>query len=355
MKIDPSNINSLCILRLSAIGDVCHAVAMVQAIQRQYPHIKITWIIGKIEYQLLKFLPHITFVIFDKSQGLKSYSKLKKDLNGQQFDLLFHMQSALRASIASLMISAKIKLGFDRQRATDGQWLFSNKKIAPQHAPHVLEGFMAFAKAIGVTDTIPQWNIPIPEEDVTFAKQQITGQQPTLIICPAASKDVRNWMPERYAAIADYANNKGLKIMLCGGPSANEKQLAENIITAANCPLTNLVGKTSLLQMLALLKQASVVLAPDTGPAHMAVTQGTPVIGLYAHSNPLRTGPYLYLQYVASVYGKAIAQQYSGKTAETIAWGTRAKGANLMEMITIDEVQKIVDKVLINNQLKQND
>lgn len=345
MKINPEQLNSLCILRLSAIGDVCHAVAMVQAVQRQYPNLKITWIIGKVEYQLLKYLPDIEFIIFDKSQGFKSYTKLKQDLKDRQFDLLFHMQSALRASIASLVISAKIKLGFDRQRASDGQWLFSNKKITPQNQPHVLEGFMAFAKAIGVTDLEPKWHIPIPAADMTFAKEQIVNQEKTLIICPAASKAERNWMPERYAAIGDYAISKGFKVMLCGGPSELEKNLAQQIINASNKSFINLIGQTSLLQMLALLKQATIVLAPDTGPAHMAVTQGTPVIGLYAHSNPKRTGPYLYSRYVANVYPTAISEQFTGKTAETIAWGTRAKG-ELMDKITVEQVKTIFDAVL---------
>ena len=339
---------SLCILRLSAIGDVCHAVAMVQAVQKQYPELKITWIIGKVEYQLLKHLPNIEFVIFDKSQGWKSFTKLKKDLKGQHFDLLFHMQSALRASIASLLISAKIKLGFDRQRASDGQWLFTNQKIAPQPHPHVLEGFMAFAKAIGVTDLTPRWNIPVPEKDSRLAEEQILDGDQTLVICPAASKAERNWQPERYAAIADYAIGKGFSVILCGGPSQLEKDLAEKINNESTGELTNLVGKTSLLEMLALLKRASIVLAPDTGPAHMAVTQGTPVIGLYAHSNPRRTGPYLYRDYVANAYPQAISQQHSGKTAETIAWGTRAKGSELMEMISIEQVKAIFDKVCQN-------
>lgn len=348
MKIIPSQINNLCLLRLSAIGDVCHAVAMVQAIQRQFPHIKITWIIGKIEYQLLKHLANVEFIIFDKSQGWKSFLKLKKDLKDRQFDVLLHMQAALRASIASLMIPAKIKVGFDRQRAWDGQWLFTHTKIEPQVMPHVLDGFMAFAQKIGVEDIRPTWDIPVTNDDTHFAQQQINDGDKTLIICPAASKAERNWLPERYAAIADYAHSKGMKVLLCGGPSQLEKDLSASIMANARSEIINLVGKTSLLQMLALLKEASIVLAPDTGPAHMAVTQGTPVIGLYAHSNPKRTGPYLYPQYVANVYPQAIAKQFAGKTEDMLPWGTRAKGDDLMNMISIDQVKNIFDKILDN-------
>ncbi len=338
--------NSLCLLRLSAIGDVCHAVAMVQAIQRQYPQIQITWVIGKLEYQLLKHLPGIEFVIFDKSQGWRSYFNLHKALKGRRFDVLLHMQVALRATLASLAISAKVRVGFDRARAKEGQWLVTNHRVEPLAEPHVLDGFMGFAKAIGVSDITPSWNIPVPQADTEFAQRQIADGEKVLVICAAASKAERNWLPERYAAVAQHAVNKGYRVILCGGPTALEKTLAEDIANAGSAKLDNLVGKTSLTQLLALLKRASLVLAPDTGPAHMAVTQGTPVIGLYAHSNPGRTGPYLSQQYVVSAYQEAIASQQSGE----VKWGTRAKGEHLMALISVEAVIEKFELVVSDTQ-----
>ncbi|MDH1314742.1 glycosyltransferase family 9 protein [Shewanella xiamenensis] len=342
MSLDINTMNSLCLLRLSAIGDVCHAVAMVQAIQRQYPQLKITWVIGKLEYQLLKHLPGIEFVIFDKSQGWRSYLNLHKALKGRRFDILLHMQVALRATLASLAISAKIRVGFDRARAKEGQWLVTNHRVEPLAEPHVLDGFMGFAKAIGVSDITPSWNIPVPHSDTEFAQRQIADGEKVLVICAAASKAERNWLPERYAAVAQHAVNKGYRVILCGGPTALEKTLADDITNACSAKLDNLVGKTSLTQLLALLKRASLVLAPDTGPAHMAVTQGTPVIGLYAHSNPGRTGPYLSQQYVVSAYQEAIASQQSGE----VKWGTRAKGEHLMALISVEAVIEKFDQVI---------
>ena len=341
MSLKLDNINSLCLLRLSAIGDVCHAVAMVQAIQRQYPELKITWIIGKIEYQLLKHLDGVEFVIFDKSLGWRSYFKLRGDLAGKKFDVLLHMQVALRATIASLAISAKVRIGFDRARAKEGQWLVTNKSVEPLATPHVLEGFMGFAKAIGVTDLTPSWDIPVPLADTEFAKKMIPDGEASLVICAAASKAERNWLPERYAAVAEHAISKGFRVILCGGPAPLEVELAEAIEQACSQTLENQVGKTSLTQLLAVLKQASIVLAPDTGPAHMSVTQGTPVIGLYAHSNPGRTGPYTSLENVVSVYDEVITEQREGD----VSWGTRAKGAELMGMIQVDKVVSMFDSV----------
>ncbi|MCT8875311.1 MAG: ADP-heptose--LPS heptosyltransferase I [Shewanella oneidensis] len=342
MSLDINTMNSLCLLRLSAIGDVCHAVAMVQAIQRQYPQLKITWVIGKLEYQLLKHLPGIEFVIFDKSQGWRSYFNLHKALRGRRFDVLLHMQVALRATLASLAISAKVRVGFDRARAKEGQWLVTNHRVEPLAQPHVLDGFMGFAKAIGVSDITPSWNIPVPQADTEFAQRQIADGEKVLVICAAASKAERNWLPERYAAVAQHAVNKGYRVILCGGPTALEKALADDIANACSAKLDNLVGKTSLTQLLALLKRANLVLAPDTGPAHMAVTQGTPVIGLYAHSNPGRTGPYLSQQYVVSAYQEAIASQQSGE----VKWGTRAKGEHLMALISVEAVIEKFDQVI---------
>ncbi|QYK01302.1 glycosyltransferase family 9 protein [Shewanella psychrotolerans] len=334
MSLNLQSANSLCLLRLSAIGDVCHAVAMVQAIQRQYPQLKITWVIGKVEYQLLKHLPGIEFVIFDKSQGWRSYFNLRSALKGRCFDLLLHMQVALRATLASLAIPAKIRVGFDRARAKEGQWLVTNHRVDPLATPHVLEGFMGFAKAVGVTDLQPKWDIPVPAADTEFARGLIPDGDKTLVICAAASKAERNWLPERYAQVADHALAQGYRVILCGGPVPIERQLAEAILIHGDARIENQVGKTTLTQLLALLKRASIVLAPDTGPAHMAVTQGTPVIGLYAHSNPGRTGPYTCLDSVVSVYDEAIAQQKSGG----VPWGTRAKGEHLMALIQVAPV-----------------
>lgn len=344
MSLSLGNVKSLCILRLSAIGDVCHAVAMVQAIQREYPQVEITWVIGKIEYQLLKHLPKVKFVIFDKSKGWRAYLDLYRVMKGQKFDVLLHMQVALRASIAAMLIPAKVKVGFDRPRAKEGQFLFTNTQIEAQTSPHVLDGFMAFAKTLGVKDISPRWNIPVPETDTKFAKNHIPDEEKSLIICPSASKAERNWLADRYAAIANYACSKGFNVYLCGGPSELEKNLAQQIISQSENSLVNLVGQTTLTQMLALLKQASLVIAPDTGPAHMAVTQGTPVIGLYAHSNPKRTGPYLYQDFVVSVYEDVMKEQFP----QGYAWGTRAKGVDLMHRININAVKQQIDK-LINN------
>lgn len=342
MALFDSPPNSLCLLRLSAIGDCCHAIALVQAIQKQWPETKITWITGKIEANLLQLLPNVEIIVFDKSAGWRAYSQLWRALKGRKFDALLHMQAALRASIASLGINAKYRLGFDKARAKDGQWLFTNYKIAPQ-GKHVVDGFMAFGQALGLTELTPHWFLALPEDELQWA-QAYQSSSPLLLMCPSASKSYKNWTAEGYAALVDYAHAKGIEVILIGGPAQQERDLAAKIEQLTENVAENLVGKTSLVQLLALIKTAQLVVAPDTGPTHMATLVGTPVLGLYAHHNPARTGPYYCRDYVVSVYDEALLAE-TGKTSEQLTWRTRVKDPNAMQRIDIAEVTAQLDRV----------
>ena len=327
---------SVCFLRLSAIGDVCHAVAAVQALQRHWPKTRITWVIGKIEAQLLNGLPGVELVVYDKKAGRAGMKAVWEQLRGQRFDALVHMQLAFRASLLSAGIKARYKVGFNFRRAKEGQWLFTNRKITDTESQHVLDSFYSFVEYLGVPRSAPQWQLPLAESDHEMATQ-LLGGKPTVVICPAASKDERNWLPERYAAFADYAATRGFQVAVCGSPAEREQRLAQQIEAVMQHSVLNLVGKTSLKQLAAVLRQAVLVLAPDSGPAHIATTQGTPVLGLYAHSNPKRTGPYNNVADVVSVYERCVEEQ-QGKPLAELPWSTRAKGSDLMAGIALEQV-----------------
>lgn len=340
---------SLCILRLSAIGDCCHALALVRVIQREWPETRITWITGKIEATLFADLPGVEVIPFDKSRGWRGYHELWQRLDGRRFDALLHLQAALRASIATLGIRAGVKLGFDKERANDGQWLFTNHKVPSPASPHVLDGFLAFARELGIRDLTPDWQLPISPEHQAWAREKVDGK-PTLLICAAASKPFKNWTAEGYAALADHAAGKGFQVYLCGGPAKLERELAADIARLSQNKPVDLVGQTNLKQLLALIAESSLVLAPDTGPAHMATLVGTPVIGLYAHHNPERAGPYLCREHVVSVYRELIEQE-TGKPLAELDWRTRLKDPDAMSKITSARVIAAFDRICAERRL----
>jgi heptosyltransferase I len=337
--------SSLCILRLSAIGDVCNTIATVQAIQKQWPSTQITWITGKLESQLLAAIDGVEVIVFDKKAGLEGYKALWKQLKGRKFDALLHMQYAIRASVATLGIKAKYRLGFSSDRSQDFQTLFTNVKVPSPQSLHVADGLMAFAHQIGVPNTELDWTLTYSEQDREWAEAHISGDKPNLLLVPGASKAYKNWNAEGYVDVIEHARAKGWNVILAGSPAQVELDLAESIQSRLEEPCLNLVGQSSILQMLALIDNVEMVIAPDTGPAHMANAMNTPIIGLYAHHNPVRVGPYRYLQYVVSVYEEVILDE-TGKTSQQLSWRTRAKDETAMNRITSDQVISMFDHVV---------
>jgi heptosyltransferase I len=340
--------SSICILRLSAIGDITHVLPVLRSLQHHWPQTKISWIIGKNEFELVRFVEGVEFIIFDKSQGLAAYTALRRQLQGRRFDVLLHMQLSLRASVASLFVKARLKLGFDRERAKDLQWLFTDADIRPESTrQHVLDSFLEFPKRLGLHPRI-EWNLPISADALDSVRHKISGDH-WLVINPCAvakSRDWRNWTAEGYAIVADYAAERlGLTVVLTGGPSMDERNMADRIFSICRLKPLNLVGNTSLQELAAIISRASAVIAPDTGPAHIASAVGTPIIGLYAATNPQRAAPYRYKQYVVNKYPQAL-EKYYGLSIGDAPWGKRIRNAEAMKLIEPLEVVEMLERVL---------
>lgn len=345
--IDPQNPpGELCIVRLSAIGDTCHTVPIVRSIQRNWPATRITWIIGKIEHELMCGLENVEFQVLDKKAGMAGYLALRRRLRGRRFPLLLHMHASLRASLASLMVRADTRLGFDRARARDYQWYFCNDHIPPRPNRHVMDGLFEFVEAIGIADIEPSWNIPVDPADRQFAIDTISSDRPSLVISPCTGqrfRNYRNWSIENYAKVADYASEcYHAHVFLTGGSSEIEEIYAEGIMNETRCAPVNLIGSTTLKQLISLLARASVVLCPDSGPAHMATAVGTPVVGLYATSNRFRTGPYFSQHLVVDKYPEAVRQEF-GRSVDELRWGQRVRNPDAMDLIRVEDVIEKLD------------
>jgi heptosyltransferase I len=334
---------SICLLRLSAIGDVTHALAVIHQLRRKLPDCELTWVIGKLEHKLLSGLPDVELVVFDKSAGWSGYQALRRQLGGRRFDVLLHMQVAGRANLASLCVGAGIRIGYDSDRSKDLHGLFINQRIAKNPNQHVLDCLLSFLEPLGLTPDPPDWQLPLTEADHEFAHQHIDGNRPTLIISPCSSHPLRNWPAVRHAAVADHALGMGFQVILAGGPSEFERGFGKQIESAMTGKADNLIGRDTLKQGAAMLAAADLVVAPDTGPAHMANAMGTPVIGLYAASNPRRSGPYNFLECCVDRYDQA-ARQFLGKSSEQIRWGRKVEVAGAMELITVDDVIKKLEQ-----------
>ena len=337
----------ICVIRLSAIGDACHALAVIRTLQHNWPCARITWIIGKTEASLLADIPDVEFIIFDKSDGLRAYAKLRRTLLSRRFDVALCMHASLRANILCRMVPAPLRVGFDARRARDFQRLFTNRRIPAVAGQHALEAMMGFATAIGATQGELRWDIPIGDADRQFARQYVHGGSPTFVVSPCSSqrsRNFRNWSVDNYATVIAYAQQTyNCRVILTGGSTALERDYGHALARRSRGRLDNLIGATTLKQLLALLDAAAIILCPDSGPAHMATAVGTPVIGLYATSNPDRPGPYLSRQFTVDRYADAV-EQFLGKRVSDVRWGQRVRHADAMALITVADVTDKLDK-----------
>ncbi|MEJ0085456.1 MAG: glycosyltransferase family 9 protein [Pseudomonadota bacterium] len=337
----------VCLLRLSAIGDTCHVVPLLRSLQDAWPRTRFTWVIGKLEAKLMSLIPDVELITVDKGAGFPAFGRLRTEMRRRgSFDLLLHLQLSIRASASAALIRAPVKLGFDKPRARELQWLFTNARIAQRRREHVLDSFLGFADTFSVPHKRVRWDIPLPAESLAYAEHLIPDSQPTLVISACSSHRARNWLPERYAAVADHAANKhGMRIVLCGGPSALEREMAQAIAKHATVPLVDQVGRDTLPQLLALLARATVLVTPDSGPAHMATMVDTPVIGLYAATNPARSGPYLSRRWCVDAY-EAAARKFLGKSPDELPWTKKIELPGVMELIEVAAVTAKLDELL---------
>ncbi len=319
---------------------------MLRTLEAAWPRTRFTWIIGKLEHKLLSLVPNVEFISYDKRGGLGELRRLRRLLAARRFDVLLHMQLALRASIVSSLVRARVKVGFDRPRARELQWLFTTDRIHPAGNQHVLDGLFGFAEALGVHDHHLRWDIPLPEEARAYAERLVPDNRPTLVISACSSHPLRNWRPERYAAVADHAvAAHGMRVVLVGGRAPLERTMADAIARAARQPLVDQVGKDTLPQLLALLARADVLVAPDSGPAHMATAVSLPVIGLYAATNVARSGPYLSRSSCVDRYAEA-ARQFLGKEPGELPWTTKIERPGVMDLIAVRDATDKLDALM---------
>ena len=346
-------LNRICLIRLSALGDCCHALAVIENIQRSSPKTKITWIIGKTEHQLFKDIKGVEFIVADKKKLFASFFKIKKELRGRCFDVLLNMHASMSANLISLAIQAKKKVGFDKDRARDLQNFFCNEYIQPIKNQHVVDGMLEFTKYLNL-DSNAKWTPLILEPEEDFAREHIHSNKITCLISPCSSQRYgdeynRSWSINNFAELIKYLiNRENLQVIITGGNSPPEQLYSKELDALFGNDILNLIGKTSIREMAALIKYSDFIISPDSGPAHIATIMGKPVIGLYAMSNPQRSGPYNSDEWLINKYDQAL-KVFMDKSLTEVKFGQKIKQPEAMDLIkTRDVIEKI--ELLIKRQ-----
>ncbi|TAJ80664.1 MAG: lipopolysaccharide heptosyltransferase family protein [Gallionellaceae bacterium] len=336
----------IAIVRFSALGDVALAAAAVRQLRRCLPDATLTWITSPLGYALLQGMEGVQFEVYDKPATLADYRAFYRAFSRRRFDVVLALQANLRINLLYPALHAPIKIGFDRTRAREGQWLFCNRAI-PFKNEHLLDSFLAFTHLLGCEPQVAEWALPLSAEDTAWAQSAIRAlPHPLLAIHPCASKPERNWPLERLETVIRAAKSKwGCGFVFTGGNHPREREACRRLASVAGDNARDLCGLTTPKQLTALLGAVDGLIAPDTAAIHLARAMNTPVLGLYAVAPPALSGPYQRGGYVVNRYPDAL-RRVLGKDAARVKWNARVHHPDAMRCIETDDVLQQLARLL---------
>jgi len=306
----------ICIVMMSAIGDAVHVLPVVNALKRTWPECRVTWVIQPVPHQLVRDHPAVDeFIVFNRSRGLgawRGFRELRGQMKGRRFDLLLGLQVYLKAGLITAIAPASVKLGFDRRRARDAQWLFTNRRIPARGQRHVQDQYFEFLEYLGVDPEPVKWGFEFSSEERTAQESFFADLNgPVCAVVVATSKLEKNWKPEGYARVLEAVEERhGLRPVIVGGPSPVEREIASEVIRQTDANVVDAIGD-DLRKLMWIVAGSVLLIAPDTGPLHIGRALGTPVVGLYGHTNPKRSGPYrAYEDLVVDGYAEYPGEDY---------------------------------------------
>ena len=289
-----ARLDNIGIVMMSAVGDAVHVLPVLNALKRHAPRSRVTWVLQPGPASLVRGHEHVDeIVLFDRSKGWRAFTDVRRELASRAFDLVLNFQVYFKAGIVTSFTRAPVKLGFDRARARDLNWLFTTDRIPPHEPQHVQDQYLEFLAVIGVTPEPIAWNLgPWPNERAWQREFFSKLDRPAAPIVVATSKAQKDWLPERWAEVADALYyDFALEPVLVGGRTERELAAERVIMDRARHKPHSALG-SGLRNLVAILDGSALVLAPDTGPLHVAVALDRPVVSLMGYTNPKRTGPY---------------------------------------------------------------
>ena len=285
----------VCVVLLTGLGDVVNALPLANALKDHDPTLHLAWVVEPMAAPILSPHPSVDEVIvYRKKEGVRGVLRLRREMAARpRFDVALQLHPFFKGVWGTLFSRAPRRIGFDRGRSFDQVWLAATERLAPRPRAHTLEMFLEFAAHLGVAVPRVEWRIPFTAEERREQAAFYAGvDRPLAVVVPASANPKKDWLPERWARVVDaLEGDLGYRVALLGGTGERETRIAREIVAEADAaPLVAMGGP--LRRAAWILEGAALVVAPDTGPLHLARALGTPVVGLYGHTNPWRVGPY---------------------------------------------------------------
>ena len=284
----------VCIVLLTGLGDVIHGLPVATALKRDWPGRRITWVVEPMPAPVLTEHPAVDdVVIYEKDRGLRGVLDLRRKLARRSPDLTLNLNVYFKAVWPTLFSGAPTRIGFGRDRARDLTWLAANERLPRRPRSHTQDMFLEFVEYLSIETHPLEWQLaPTAEEQTVQERFFQQFERPVAAIVPATGNPKKDWIPARWAGVIDALDRDfGFDTVLMGGPSERESSIVAEILATAETEPVVAMGD-GIRPLLWRLHGSALLIAPDTGPVHMAQAMDVPVVGLYGHTNPWRVGPY---------------------------------------------------------------
>jgi lipopolysaccharide heptosyltransferase I len=290
----------IAIIKPSALGDIVHSLPVLTALRQRFPAAHITWVVNRGFEPLLRDHPDLDATLaFERSpyrsgmfRSAVGYYHFFRSLRAGGFDLAIDLQGLLRSGLMTRATRASRRVGLGSARE-GARWFYTDVvPVADFNAIHAVDRYWLAAEALGATAGLKQFRIPVNVAAQQWARAALWEcSRPWLVLAVGSRWMTKRWPPEHFAALARMAQRRfGGTVVFVG--SADELEMAAATSRQLAGPTLNLSGKTSLVQLAALLRLADVMIANDTGPLHLAAALGRPVVAPYTCTKVLLNGPY---------------------------------------------------------------
>jgi len=312
------------LIKLSAVGDVVHTIPVLNKLRARYPAAQIDWLVTPAIGELLRHHPALNGVVEFRRDtsappwawsALSSYARLAGKLRSAAYDLVIDLHGQSRTAFLAFATGAPVRIGFDKERpeawnnsrqvtdtfrkhawqgAREGAWLFYTHHVPlPTLDVHVINHYQSVGGLLGFAAAPTDFSFRIPQAahdrvDLMLTRRGV-GAAPPVIVAPRGNWETKRWPDEKFAAVARHLLQRGHPVVLVGAP--RERHVGESIARLAPGAV-DLTGETALSELAALLDRAALCIAHDSGPLHLAVARGRPVVALFGPSDPVWAGPY---------------------------------------------------------------
>jgi ADP-heptose:LPS heptosyltransferase len=281
------------IVLLGAIGDVTRALPLLQRVRHGYPQARIVWAVEPAAAALVRDHPALDEVlVFDRPRGARAFIDFLRQVRGQRPDLTLDLQRHLKSGVISRASGAPLRLGFHRRNSREGNWLFNTHAVPPMaHFSSKLQQLLAFADWLQIEDIPVTFGLRLSDtEDRKIDALLADVGLPFVAAFVGSSCESRLWFPDRTAAVADALAVRGVGTVLVGG--SGDVAFATAVAQVARAPVANLVGRTTLRDLIGIFQRARAAFGPDCGPMHIAAAVGTPVVSLWGATSAARSAPW---------------------------------------------------------------